>query len=137
MTSTKGICRPCKTLESKCSQKQTLRQRFKSQYLRGGDSQEWGKRKVRLGRERSEYLCTVLYRANYHGSELELTAARDILRQKRMCHRVFPVEEDRESISRLLSITGEGEAATEGHSFSGKSSLPSHRQWCSSDQSSS
>ena len=52
-----------------------------------------------------------------------------------MCHRVFPVEEDRVFISRLLSITGAGEAAAEGHSFSGSSSLPSHRHWSSSDQS--
>ena len=57
------------------------------------------------------------------------------LRQKRMCHRVFPVEEDRVFISRPLSITGAGEAAAEGHSFSGSSSLPSHRHWSSSDQS--
>lgn len=40
MTSTKGICRPCKTLESKCSQKQMLRQRFKSKYLGAGVGEE-------------------------------------------------------------------------------------------------
>ena len=45
MTSTKGICRPCKTLESKCSQKQMLRQRFKSKYLGAGDPRSGGRGK--------------------------------------------------------------------------------------------
>ena len=45
MTSTEGICRPCKTLESKCSQKQMLRQRVKSKYLGAGDPRSGGRGK--------------------------------------------------------------------------------------------
>lgn len=134
MTSTKGICRPCKTLESKCSQKQMLRQRFKSKYLGAGDPRSGGRGKWdREGKEVNGGTWCFTEQVTLVASWSSRQPGQ--LREKRMCHSVFPVEEDREFISRLLSITGAGEAAAKGHSFSGRSSLPSHRQWSSSDQS--
>lgn len=126
MTSTKGICRPCKTLESKCSQKQMLRQRFKSKYLGAGVGEE----EVRQGREGSEWWYMVLYRASHLGGQLELAAARAAETEKNV-PQCFPSWGRQEFISRLLSITGAGEAALKGHSFPAlwQVSPASHRQW--------
>lgn len=88
---------------------QMLRQRLKSKYFGEGDPRSGGRGKwAREGKEANTD-------ARYLSKQVTTVAAGDTQRQKRMYHRVFPIEEDGMFISQLLSITGAGEAAPEGH----------------------